>query len=70
MTASENCSQAFIIRIWCEPREIEGAPLEWRGMVEHVASGKRCYLKELDDIAPMIAPYLEQMGVKLPPVGE
>jgi hypothetical protein len=65
MTVSNNCSQAFIVRIWCEPREIEGALPEWRGMIEHVASGSQLYFTDLDEIAIVIRPYLELMGVKI-----
>lgn len=54
----------FIVRIWREPREIKDAVPEWRGVIEHVGSGERCYLKELDEIAAFMVPYLEEMGVK------
>ncbi len=60
----EDNTHVFIVRVWLEPREIEGAPLEWRGSVEHVPSGNRCYVKELGEIAGFVAPYLKQMGVK------
>ena len=58
-------SQAFVIRIWSETREIEGAPAVWRGVIEYVPSGDKQYFKSLDEIAPFVARHLAQMGVKL-----
>ena len=59
----EDCNHSFIVRIWCEKRDLEGAPSEWRGMIEHVTSGKRNYLKDVDEIAAAIVPYLERLGL-------
>jgi hypothetical protein len=36
------------MRLWLEPREIEGAEPEWRGTIEHVASGEHCAFQKLD----------------------
>lgn len=63
MASPEKHRHVFIIRIWCEPREIEGASPEWRGAIECVQNGERRYLKNLDEIAAFIAPYLKKMGV-------
>ncbi len=49
--------------MWLEPREIEDAPVEWRGSIEHVASGMTRYLTDLDEIERFIRPFLEVMGV-------
>jgi hypothetical protein len=68
MSSIQN-TQAFIVRIWREPREFEGAPIIWRGVVIHVSSGEERYIKELDEIITFIAPYLEQIGVELKPPG-
>ncbi len=57
--------QVFIVRIWCEPREIEGKLPEWRGEIENVHSGERRYLKNLAEITPFIKPFLEKMGVRV-----
>lgn len=56
---------AFIVRVWLEQREIEDAPVEWRGSIEHVASGRLKYLTNLDEIKRFINPFLEMMGVRL-----
>lgn len=65
MIPPEENTQAFLVRIWSEPREIEHARPEWRGMVEHIPSGQRRYVKSLDELAAFIASYLASMGVKL-----
>ena len=36
----------------------------WRGHITHVPSGRRRYVKDLDDILAFIAPYLEAVGVE------
>ena len=45
---------AFIVRIWREPRDLEDAPLEWRGMIEYVASGERHYFTDMNDLVNFI----------------
>jgi hypothetical protein len=57
MKSFEENAHAFIVRLWQEPREIEGAVVEWRGVVLHVATNRRQYFKHLDDIISFIAPY-------------
>ena len=57
-------THSFIVRIWLEPREIEGAPPQWRGEVKHVASGKQIYLRNLAEITSFIVPYLEEIGIQ------
>lgn len=64
MDSSEESNHAFIIRIWKEKREIQGASPLWRGFIEHVPSGKRRYLQDLAHIITFITPYIEEMGVK------
>lgn len=64
MPSFEEDTHVFILRIWREGREIEGAEPVWRGVIEHVPSGERRYLGDLDEIPPFIRPYLEEGGVK------
>ena len=64
MDFSEESDHAFIIRIWEEKREIESALPIWRGVIEHVATGRKRYLQDLAQISAFIIPYLEEMGVK------
>ena len=60
----EDNTAAYIVRVWLEQREVEGAPVEWRGSIEHVASGQVKYITDLDEIARFIRPFLEAMGVR------
>jgi hypothetical protein len=62
--ASSNDTQVFIIRIWSEPREIEQASPEWRGMVEHVSSDQRRYFKSLDEMVAFMLPHIRSLGVE------
>ena len=66
MAPFQKQTEVFLIRIWCEPREIEGAPPEWRGCIEHLASRERRYLRDLDVIGAFIKPYLRAIGIELP----
>ena len=59
----EDNATAYIVRVWLEHREVEDAPVTWRGSIEHIASGKIKYLTDLDEIARFIQPFLEAMGV-------
>ena len=59
----EDNAAAYIVRVWLEHREVEGAPVAWRGSIEHVASGRIKYLTDLDEIAQFVRPYLEALGV-------
>jgi hypothetical protein len=61
----ETTVHPFIVRIWLEETAEEAGQAVWRGHITHVPSGERRYLKELDDIVAFVAPYLEEMGVKL-----
>lgn len=58
MGAREEDTQVFIVRFWPEPRELENARPEWRGVVEHVKSGERRFVRHPDEVAPFIAAYV------------
>jgi hypothetical protein len=61
----ESTSQSFIVKVWVEDSAKETDLGVWRGHITHVPSGKRQYLKNLDEIPDFIAPHLEEMGVRL-----
>ncbi len=61
----ESEAQSFIVKIWVEELIGEANRSVWRGHITHVFSGRRRYLKNLDEIGDFIAPYLERWGVKL-----
>ena len=58
-------THSFIVRIWLEPRDLEGTEPQLRGEIEHVANGERRGLKDLDDVTYFIALYLPHTGVKV-----
>ena len=51
-------SISFVLRLWLEHREIEGAAPVWRGVVEHVPSGERHYFERLDQLPAILVRYL------------
>lgn len=64
MPQPDHQTQIFIVRIWNEPREIERAKPEWRGVIEHVPSGEQRYFKHLDELKAFIVLYVKNSGVK------
>ena len=65
MEPLESTSQSFIVKVWVEDSGEAGGHGVWHGHITHVPSGKRHYMKNLDEIPDFIAPHLEEMGVKL-----
>jgi hypothetical protein len=61
----EPTSHSFVVKIWLEETGQEAGHAVWRGHITHVASGARRYVKDLAGIVDFIAPYLEQMGVRM-----
>lgn len=58
----EEKSHAFIVRIWLEPREIEGVEGQLRGSIEHVESGRVRYWTVLDEVVRFIGSYFSLDG--------
>ena len=50
---------AFVVKLWLEGREIEGAQPEWRGRIDHVQSGKRVYFRSIAEINQFIQTFLD-----------
>jgi hypothetical protein len=65
MDVLESNTHSFIVKVWLEETAEEVGQATWRGHITHVPSGERRYLQDLGKIAAFIAPYLEEMGVKL-----
>jgi hypothetical protein len=61
MNWNDDETQVFIVRLWRERREIEGARPVLRGTVEHVASGERRSIRNMDDVTAFVQPYIEAM---------
>jgi hypothetical protein len=58
MERSEMDRHTFIVRIWREPREIEGLVAESRGLIERVGNGDRRYSQRLDELVSFIQGYV------------
>ena len=65
MDSLEPSAQSFIVKVWVEDNAESGGQGEFRGHITHVTSHERRYLKKLGEIEDFIAPYLEEMDVKL-----
>jgi hypothetical protein len=65
MDSLEPHAQSFIVKVWVEDNGETGGQGVFRGHITHVSSHNRRYLKNLGEIENFIAPYLEEMGVKL-----
>jgi hypothetical protein len=48
----------FMVRLWAETSG-EAAQPDWRGVVEHAASGQRRYFTSLDDLTAFLRTQLE-----------
>ncbi len=48
----------FVVRIWCESREIKGAAPEWRGRIERIGSGEHRYFRRLEELGSFIQGFM------------
>lgn len=55
---------SFIVKVWREEEATKNTDTIWHGHITHVPSGEKRYLKNLDEIALFIQPYLEAMGIR------
>jgi hypothetical protein len=55
----EDQTHAFVVRFWLEHREIKGVKSLWRGVIEHALSGRKKYLKKIDEVTDFISSYLK-----------
>jgi hypothetical protein len=62
MALLEDNTQVFMVRIWLETREIEDAPLAWRGVIEHVPSRQRRYFSELSEVTKFVGSFLGKLA--------
>lgn len=58
VVASEQDTHVFVIRMWREPREMEGKQSEWRGVIEHVETRERRHVRALREITMFLATYI------------
>ena len=62
----EEDTHAFLVRVWQETREIDGEKPIWRGVIEHVATKERRYLKKPEEIIWFIDKYLRNTAAEQP----
>ena len=55
-------AQAFLVRIWVEEPEAEGADAVWRGHVTKLPDGDRRYVDSIEGICGVIADLLQMEG--------
>jgi hypothetical protein len=60
MSTLDERSHTFVVRIWEERRDVDGAPTTWRGRVDDVRTGARRYFARLED---MVAYLSQQSGM-------
>jgi len=70
MARPEASIHSFVLRIWLDNDDDDEVQPDvgralWRGHITDVASGERCYVDDLDEIASFLVPRLEQMGVRV-----
>jgi len=53
-------AHAFVVKLWLERREIEGAQPEWRGRIDHVQSGERVYFRDIAVITDFVQAFLNR----------
>lgn len=62
--ASEIPMQSFIVRIWVESSAREGDCPQWRGSVQHVLSGDKQYVDDMEEIVAFIESHLAHLGIR------
>ena len=65
MDVYELTTHSFIVKLWREQQREDGAQFIWRGHITHVPSGTRRYLRDLNEMALFMTPYLEGMHVRV-----
>jgi len=48
----ERCEHRFVVRIWLETAAGTGG--QWRGVVDHVGSGRKVYFSAMSDLMDFI----------------
>jgi hypothetical protein len=61
----EEKTHSFIVKVWLEKTAEAAGAARWRGYVTHVASGRRMYVERLDEICLFVAPFLEDLKLRL-----
>lgn len=56
-------SASFVVRFWCEQRDMEEAPVVWRGSVECVTCGDALYFRQLERLMEFMQAHLKRIGL-------
>jgi hypothetical protein len=54
----------FIVRLWSEPREPGFIDPQWKGTLEHLATGDRRHFIDLDGLMSLIREYIVDAGLE------
>ncbi len=68
MSLRQDDTAAFILRVWCESNRGGMPPMDWRGSIEHIPSGRRLCFRDTADIAAFVRPYIESLLGDRPPL--
>lgn len=52
----------FLLELWLEPREIQGAPLSLRGRVRDLISGREAFVGTFEDVERFVDAALDAVG--------
>lgn len=61
-------SRSLLVRLWAEPREIEGRPGRFRGLVRDLKSGAETYVSEPEQLAELMVRHAHALEGGLEPV--
>ena len=67
MSSLEPDVHVFVIRARREPREIPGAPPEWRFWIEHLPGAERHHYRDFADVLAFIAGHLPEQAFRPDP---
>lgn len=65
--ASDAPLQSFIVRIWVETSAQPGFCAQWRGSVQHVNSGDKRYVDDMEEIVAFFESHLAQHDIQRKP---
>ena len=70
MALPEPVSIAFILRFWLERSEDPNLAPFWRGVVEHIPSGKRIYFESIESLPGILMEYIDAASAQNPEIKE
>jgi hypothetical protein len=63
--AGETPLLSFIVRIWVESSAREGDVPQWRGSVQHIPSGDKRYVDDMEEIVAFFESHLARLGIRV-----